>query len=55
MMALEAQTVLVWGAVACALAGLILFALWFHNHWQQRQQAPRVRMSCSRSRAIVSA
>lgn len=42
MMALEAQTVLVWGAVACALAGLILFALWFHNHWQQRQQAMRL-------------
>lgn len=42
MMAMDAGTLLMWGAAACALAGCLLLGLWAGASWRQRQQERRL-------------
>lgn len=42
MMAVDAGTLLMWGAAACGLAGCLLLAVWVGASWRQRQQEQRL-------------
>lgn len=47
MMAVDAGSLLMWGAAACGAAGCLLLAVWIGGSWRQRQQEQRLSRAVS--------